>query len=328
MPKPALTALLAALLLLVAACDDDTPIVDGGDDDGDEDAVANTQGLVSVESQFSADSTSARLVDALEAAGPVSIVADINHAANAPDSLMLRPTRVILFGNPALGTPLMQAARTTGIDLPQKMLVYEDERGEVNVAYNSPAYLTARHGLEGVDEPLMQIGNALQSFASGAAGGEVDSTGFTAEDVSPREGLIIDTSAVDFETTYEQLQGAIEGNEALTVMAELDHAENAASAGLELPPTRLIVFGNPALGTPLMQAQQSIGIDLPQKMLVWESEDGEVFVAYNDPAYLAERHGLDTEDDDINSILTTIQGALENLSATATAGDDGGSEED
>lgn len=313
MPKLALFY-LAALLFL--GCDDDTPIVDGDDGAG----VLNDRGLVTTPSAFSVDSTAARLVNALEAAGPVSIVARVDHAANAEAAgLELPPTRVILFGNPALGTPLMLSARTTGIDLPQKVLVWEGADGQAFVTYNSPAYLDARHGLDGVDGPLEQIGMALANFASEAAGDTVLTEGPTAEAVAAREGLALDTSAADFEMTYAQLKSAIESNGALTLVAELDHAQNAASAGLELPPTRLLVFGNPQLGTQLMQAEQTVGIDLPQKMLVWQEAEGDaVYVAYNDPFYLAERHGIEGEDD----VLSTIQGALRSLTDAATTGEE------
>jgi uncharacterized protein (DUF302 family) len=81
----------------------------------------------------------------------------------------------------------------------------------------------------------------------------------------------------------------------VTVFARIDHAAGAVSAGMSLRPTELLVFGNPKAGTPLMQAQQTIGIDLPLKILAWEDPVGAVWVSYNDPAWLAARHGLGNE---------------------------------
>jgi uncharacterized protein (DUF302 family) len=78
----------------------------------------------------------------------------------------------------------------------------------------------------------------------------------------------------------------------VTVFARVDHGAGAASVDLELRPTEVIIFGNPRVGTPLMQCGQSIAIDLPQKLLIWENEAGDVYLAYNDPRYLAMRHGL------------------------------------
>ena len=112
----------------------------------------------------------------------------------------------------------------------------------------------------------------------------------------------------------EEALWTVLSNPNLEIAAEVDHQSNAQSVGLQLRPTRLIVFGNPALGTPLMQASQTIGIDLPQKMLVYEDATGQVFVAYNDPGYLAERHGVPASLDEIGQIRT----ALGQLAESAT----------
>jgi uncharacterized protein (DUF302 family) len=120
-------------------------------------------------------------------------------------------------------------------------------------------------------------------------------------------GLVTVDRDESFETVVTQITTTIETNEKLTLITTVDHAKNAASVGLDLCPTTLIMFGNPALGTPLMQRERTIGIDLPQKMLVWEDEG--VHVAYNDPQYLAERHGIDNA----NDILTKISHALEQI---------------
>jgi uncharacterized protein (DUF302 family) len=78
----------------------------------------------------------------------------------------------------------------------------------------------------------------------------------------------------------------------LTVFARIDHGGNAAAVEMELRPTELLIFGSPRGGTPLMQDQQTAGIDLPLKALVWEDADGQVWLTYNDAEWLAQRHGL------------------------------------
>jgi uncharacterized protein (DUF302 family) len=78
----------------------------------------------------------------------------------------------------------------------------------------------------------------------------------------------------------------------MVVFARLDHGAGALAAGLELRPTELLLFGNARGGTPLMQSRQSIGIDLPLKILVWQDESGVTWVGYNDPDWVARRHGL------------------------------------
>jgi uncharacterized protein (DUF302 family) len=118
----------------------------------------------------------------------------------------------------------------------------------------------------------------------------------------------------NFNETYAALKKAIESKEPLTIIAELDHSANAKKAGMELRPTKVIMFGNPKLGTPLMKENQAIGIDLPQKMLVYEDEKGDVYVVYNDPKILAENHNISGQDE----ILNKISEALKGLAETAT----------
>lgn len=109
-----------------------------------------------------------------------------------------------------------------------------------------------------------------------------------------------------------RLTNAIEANDKLRLVATVDHAANAASVGLELAPTIEILFGNPALGTPLMHLAPTVAIDLPQKMLIIETDSG-VRVLYNDPAYLAERHGIAAD----TPQLAVVAGALEKLASVA-----------
>lgn len=120
------------------------------------------------------------------------------------------------------------------------------------------------------------------------------------------EGIVTVTSEDSVEETVSRIQGDIEGSD-LTLMTTVDHASNAESAGEDLPPTTLLVFGNPTVGTPLMQAKRSVAIDLPQKMLVWD-DDGQTRVSYNDPQYLADRHGIEGQDDRIEQIGTVLEG--------------------
>jgi uncharacterized protein (DUF302 family) len=104
-------------------------------------------------------------------------------------------------------------------------------------------------------------------------------------------GLTTVSSAFGQSETMQRLNAAIEAA-GMTVFARIDHAAAAADVHLALRPTELVIFGNAKGGTPLMQACQAIGIDLPLKVLVYQEVSGQVQVAYNDPKWLAERHGL------------------------------------
>jgi uncharacterized protein (DUF302 family) len=126
----------------------------------------------------------------------------------------------------------------------------------------------------------------------------------TSEDESAITGLVTVPSEDSVEATAERIRNDIE-NSPLTLMTVVDHAANAASVDEELPPTKLLIFGNPTVGTPLMQAARSVAIDLPQKMLVWD-DGGQSKVAYNDPEYLAQRHGIETQTQRLKQISSVL----------------------
>lgn len=113
--------------------------------------------------------------------------------------------------------------------------------------------------------------------------------------------------------TLTKLEGIL-ASKGMTVFARINHAEGAEKAGMELRPTEVLIFGNPKVGTPLMQCSQTIAIDLPQKMLAWEAEDGTVWLGYNNPVYLKGRH--DTEGCD--EVFKKVSGALSNFAKAAS----------
>lgn len=108
------------------------------------------------------------------------------------------------------------------------------------------------------------------------------------------EGLMSLESAFAPVETMNRLEEGVKSL-GMTVFARIDHAAGAAGAGMDLPPTELLIFGNPKAGTPLMQAGRTIGVDLPLKALVWRDEAGVARISWNDPAWLAQRHGLGGE---------------------------------
>jgi uncharacterized protein (DUF302 family) len=126
------------------------------------------------------------------------------------------------------------------------------------------------------------------------------------------EGLIVTASAHGPAETMQKLIAAV-SEKGLAVLAHIDHAGAAAKAGMALLPTDLLLFGNPKGGTPLMQAQQTMGIDLPLKALVWQDKDGHTLLGYNDPAWLAKRHGVDNE-----KVVAAMREMLAAVAAKAT----------
>ncbi len=128
------------------------------------------------------------------------------------------------------------------------------------------------------------------------------------------EGLTSIQSAFGPKETADRLAAEINAK-GLTLFARIDHAAGAAAAGLALRPTEVLIFGNAKGGTPLMQAQQTIGIDLPLKALIWQDAAGKTWLSYNDPAWLAKRHDACAE---AAATITALSAALEALAKRAT----------
>jgi len=104
------------------------------------------------------------------------------------------------------------------------------------------------------------------------------------------DGVIAVKSPHQVGDTLDRLEMLVT-EKGMTVFARIDHAAGAAKAGMVLRPTQLLIFGNPKGGTPFMVCAQTVAIDLPLKMLAWQDESGQVWLAYNDPVFLAKRHG-------------------------------------
>jgi uncharacterized protein (DUF302 family) len=132
--------------------------------------------------------------------------------------------------------------------------------------------------------------------------------------VSAGEGMVNVPSAHSVPDTADRLE-AILGAKGMTVFARIDHAAGAQKAGKSMPPTLLLIFGNPKVGTPLMLCSPSIAIDLPQKALIWEDADGKTWISYNDPQFLKLRH--DTQGCD--EVLQKVSTALGNFASKAGA---------
>jgi len=112
-----------------------------------------------------------------------------------------------------------------------------------------------------------------------------------------------------------RLEAAVKAK-GMTVFARIDHSAGASAVGLSLNPTEVLIFGNAKGGTPLMQAAQTIGIDLPLKALVWQDASGSTWLSYNDPAWLARRHGLSGTE----AVIGNLTAALDAVAKVAVAG--------
>jgi len=112
--------------------------------------------------------------------------------------------------------------------------------------------------------------------------------------VEKNDGIITIPSNHSVEETIDKLKAILQ-SKGITLFALIDHSGEAARAGMEMRPTKLLIFGSPKGGTPVMLAAPSSAIDLPLKILIWEDAQGKVWVTYNGPMYLQERHNIPTE---------------------------------
>jgi uncharacterized protein (DUF302 family) len=126
-------------------------------------------------------------------------------------------------------------------------------------------------------------------------------------------GLISVRSRFSVAETIDRLVETIQ-DAGLLVFARIDHAANAREIGEALRSTELLIFGNPKGGTPLFQDRQTVGIDLPVKALAWEDQDGKIWLSYNDPQWIAERHGLGGGSD---QAIKAIAAGMEKVIAAA-----------
>ncbi len=125
-------------------------------------------------------------------------------------------------------------------------------------------------------------------------------------------GLVLTRSSHSVGDTMDRLETILR-TKGLKVFARIDHAAAAKEVGVDLRPTQLLLFGNPRLGSQLFTSNQLAGIDLPMKALAWEDAEGRIWLAYNDPAYIASRHGIDDRPD----IVAKMSDALKKLTAKA-----------
>lgn len=276
-------------------------------DKDDDDMDSPSDALITTSKTSDVSTTVLNLQTTIESEG-FNLVKTVNHSmAAAGVGLELRPTQVIIFGNPEGGTQLMQENQRVGIDLPLKVLVYEDENGTTQVSYYNASTMADRYDLNDSDELITNI-NAKLATITGSGNPEegeelLDATLF----------LKTKETEMNVDVLYNKVKTEIEAR-GFTIVQEVNHDMAAANIGLTLRPTRLIIFGNPEGGTKFMQKQQQMGIDLPLKMLIWEEEDGDVNVSYYKSEFLADRYDID----DVDDLTDNVDDMLEAIVDDAT----------
>jgi uncharacterized protein (DUF302 family) len=134
------------------------------------------------------------------------------------------------------------------------------------------------------------------------------------EGMHGNNGLVTIPSAYSVKVTLDRLENILRAKK-INIVTRWAHHEKAENVGIKLRPTELLLFGNPKLGSHMFTSQQTSGIDLPMKALAWEDAKGKVWLTYNDPAYIAKRHGINDRDE----VIKKMTNALKKLTNKATS---------
>ena len=238
-----------------------------------------------------------------------TIMADVDHAMGAKKvGLDLRPTRTLIFGNPKGGTLLMQQKQEIGIDLPLKLVVWEDEKRTIHTSYYNATALTNRYGITQPEAVITKV-NGMFNGLTGSKGKALAPT-----EKGTYKELITKSSLLNTEETFNKLKEVVLAK-GLQIMAEVPHDKGAAKVGLELRPTRTLVFGNPKIGTLFMQSNQEMALDLPFKVLVFENEKGETQLSYHDATFLTKRYRIT----DKEAVVQKVNGVLDGITNAVIA---------
>jgi uncharacterized protein (DUF302 family) len=130
---------------------------------------------------------------------------------------------------------------------------------------------------------------------------------FIAIPVEAEDGVVNVPSTFNVKETADRMESILK-EKGMTIFNRIKHSESAGKVGIELRDTELIIFGNSKVGSPLMKCQQSVAIDLPQKVLIWEDDKGKVLISYNNPRYLEKRHNITGCEEVISKIEKALAG--------------------
>ena len=201
------------------------------------------------------------------------------------------PSRVLIFSNPRLETDLILQNQLVALDLPLRVLAYEDSPGgDSKLVYNRYAYLQSRYRLP-QQSPL---GAAYEASITQALRGVPGaSIGVFPETAMEDDGIVTIESPFDFVQTLARVLAAIAGQDDTVSFGNVDFRQQAAALGVDLRSSTLILFGAPGPGARAMHEAPTMGLDaFCQKMLVWQDHDGKVYLSFNDLLTLAERQGV------------------------------------
>lgn len=217
-----------------------------------------------------------------------------NHSAIAESvGLELAPNQVIFARPPrSYEKRLLLKSDTVGLDMPLKFLVYQEGNGDIKLTVNTLGYLLDRHEI-GTRDLALRVRDALTSQF-----GAIEEEGY---------GLITVKSSQSVEDTAQTIQDALSSNPDVLIPLVLDYNNSSNKSEKQQSFPILIVFANPNVGVPLIQADPRMGIDLPVKFLIWKDGQEQVNITYNDPHFIANRVNLQGHDERLDAIANVFK---------------------
>lgn len=240
----------------------------------------------------SSDALFSQMDSNLAASESLKKVIEIDHSRLGMEAgSSMPPSRVLIFSNPELETKLIAMNPLTALDLPLRILAYEPElNAPANVIFNSFDYLASRYGITTELKPLYDETMAviLQAIPPDKI------AAFSSNTMKP-DGIITIPSPFDFSTTMQRVQTAIESQDDTVGFGTVDFKAQAETLGLSIAPMTMILFGGPAPGAKAMSKAPTLGLDaFCQKFLIWQDENGKVYLSFNDLLALADRQEAKT----------------------------------
>lgn len=238
------------------------------------------------------DALFAQVLANVEGASDLQAVLEIDHSRlGAEAGSAMPPARVLIFSNPGLEAQLIRQNPLTAIDLPLRILAFESQpEGLARVIYNDFDYIESRYSLEAPSDLRAMYDDSIARALGDIPADQV--AAFSNNKMHP-DGITTIDSPFDFATTMERVLAGIDSQDDTVRFDSIDFQKTARTAGIEIAPASLLLFGGPAPGAKAMSSAPTLGLDaFCQKFLVWEDADGNVQLSFNNLLAIAERQGV------------------------------------
>lgn len=228
----------------------------------------------------------------------------------------LNKNTIVLFSNLSRGAHLIADSPFAVLDLPNRILIFEDSKGKIQVAFNDPQFYYDRHDLydANIDGELVMpaIEQTLHEVVGKVTGEETPERDHDIN-LTNGEGVVVYNSPRNFDDTYEKLEQALyDSPDGWTLMDQYDHQRNADAVGVITTANKSILMSAPHFEIPLIQVNPTAAMDVPQHISVVEDGEGKVYVIYNDVEYIKKRHHLQSIGHLVDEMSASVRRIVEN----------------